>query len=270
MKVFISVDMEGITGTTLWDECNLNHSSYGRHVEQMTKEVVAACEGAIAAGATEIVIKDAHNSATNIDLSQLPEIAKIIRGWSGHPNAMVDGIDASFDAAMFIGYHSAAGIPGNPLSHTMTGNQWKIKINGEPASEFMIYSYAAAHVGVPTVFLSGDKMLCEAAKLQHPTIKTVAVKDGFGGTTINYAPKLTLKQIREVSEQALKAIKDKSFDEQQKNQLPAHFEVEISYKEHTFATRKGFYPGAKMVDALTLKFETDDYFEVLRLFAFVL
>lgn len=265
MKVFISVDMEGITGTTLWDECNLNHSTYGRHVEQMTKEVLAACDGAIAAGATEIVIKDAHNSATNIDLNQLPEIAKIIRGWSGHPNAMVDGIDASFDAAMFVGYHSAAGIPGNPLSHTMTGNPWKIKINGKLASEFMIYSYAAAHVGVPTVFLSGDRMLCEAAAEQHPNIKTVAVKDGFGGTTINYAPKHTRMQIREVSEHALKSISADS-----KITLPEHFEVEVTYKEHTFAARKGFYPGAIMVDAHTLRFETNDYFEVLRFFAFVL
>jgi len=265
MKVFISADMEGITGTTNWEECDQKSPFYARFAEQMTKEVVAACEGAIAAGATEIVVKDAHNSATNIDITQLPTNVKLIKGWSGHPYSMVDGIDASFDAVLFIGYHSAAGIPGNPLSHTMTGNPWQIKINGEYASEFMIYSYAATREGVPTVFLSGDASLCQSAIQQHPQIVTVPVKEGFGGTTINFAPSQTLTQIREKTELALKGdLKSCKID------LPRHFDVEVTYKEHVFATRKSFYPGAEKVSAQTIKFSTEDYFEVLRLFAFVL
>ncbi len=265
MKVFIRADMEGITGTTNWEECDNKSPFYARFAEQMTQEVLAACEGAMAAGATEIIVKDSHNSATNIDITKLPANVKLIRGWSGHPYAMVDGIDETFDAVMFVGYHSAAGIPGNPLSHTMTGNPWQIKINGEYASEFLIYSYAAARDGVPTVFLAGDAALCQAAVKQHPKVTTVPVKDAFGGTTINYAPALTLAQIRERSETALKGDLKAA-----KIELPKHFEVEITYKEHVLATRKSFYPGVEKINANTLKFSTDDYFEVLRLFAFTL
>ena len=147
----------------------------------------------------------------------------------------------------------------------MTGNPWTIKINGAYASEFMIYSYAAAREGVPTVFVSGDKGLCDSAQLQHPGISTVAVKEGYGGTTINLSPKLALKQIKKQSETALKVDLNAA-----KIALPKHFEVEITYKEHAYATRKSFYPGVERVGSHTLKFETDDYFEVLRLFAFVL
>jgi len=265
MKVFISADMEGITGTSTWEECDHKSPFYARFAEQMTQEVLAAIEGATAAGATEIVVKDAHASATNIDITQLPENVKLMKCWSGHPYSMVDGIDATFDAVLFVGYHSAAGISGNPLSHTMTGNPWTIKLNGDYASEFMIYSYAAAMEGVPTVFVAGDKLLCEAAQLQHANITTVSVKDGYGGRTISLSPKLALKQIKKQSETALKSDLTAA-----KIVLPKHFSVEITYKEHTYATRKSFYPGVTRVGSHTLKFETDHYFEVLRLFAFVL
>ena len=85
MKVFISVDIEGITGVTSWSETILGNSDYIQFAEQMTKETVAACEGAISMGAKEIFIKDAHDSARNIDITKLPRCAKLSRGWSIHP-----------------------------------------------------------------------------------------------------------------------------------------------------------------------------------------
>ncbi len=265
MKVFISADMEGLTGTTIWDEVDNKSPHYAFFAEQMTKEVIAACEGAFLAGATEITIKDSHATGTNIDISKLPENVKLIRGWSGHPYSMVEGIDSSYDAAMFIGYHSAAGQAGNPLSHTMTSQPLYIKLNNMYASEFLIYSYAAAYEGVPTVFLSGDQMLCEYSKALHPKLMTVAVKDGKGGCTINNPYQEMLRQIKKVSESALRQELKNA-----KASLPAHFEVEIAYKEHKTACRKSYYPGMKLVNSNTLKFESDNYFEVLRMFGFVL
>ena len=120
MRVFISADIEGTTFTTLWDETELGHNMYAAAAKQMTAEVKAACEGAIAAGADYILVNDAHDYAVNLDVNELPECVEVIRGWSGSPMGMVDGVDNSFDAAMFIGYHSAAGRCGNPLSHTFT------------------------------------------------------------------------------------------------------------------------------------------------------
>lgn len=265
MKIFISADMEGITGTTQWAECNRDSPFYAKFAEQMTKEVAAACNGAIKAGATQIVVKDSHSSATNIDITGLPEGVKLIKNWSGHPYMMVDGIDSSFDAAIFIGYHAAAGRPGNPLSHTISGIPHTITINGQPASEFMIYSYAAALENVPTVFVSGDATLCADSQMLHPKLSCVSVKTGKGNLTINESPISALKWIESRVEMALTQDLSEALVK-----LPEKFVVEITFKDHAMKTKKSFYPGIKEVDELTLRFETHDYFEVLRMIAFVI
>ena len=263
MKVFISADIEGIAATNRWAETI--GREYPAYARAMTEEVVAACEGAIAAGAEEIVIKDAHGSATNLDLSMLPEQATIIRGWEGHPYMMAQGIDRSFDAAVFIGYHSAAGSDGNPMSHTMTLAPQHVRINGKPGSEFMIYSGCATLEGVPTVFLSGDKNLCEEGRALYPWLTTVAVKEGRGLSTVNMAPKKACRLIREGVEKALrqdlKALKPV---------LPEHFEVELEYKDHHKARTNSYFPGVEQVDACTIRFAEDSYFEVLRKLKFLL
>lgn len=266
MKVFISADIEGVTGSTLWSECDCDSKHYALFAELMTQEVAAACRGAFKAGATEIVVKDSHATGTNIDITKLPEGVKLIRSWSGHPFSMVDGIDETFDAAMFVGYHSAANRGGNPLSHTMSSSTIaQMTINGKIASEFTLYSYAAALVGVPSVFLSGDAMLCEDVKDMHPKLKTVAVKDGRGGITINESPAVTQRWIEAGAEEALRCDLKSALVT-----LPEHFEVTLRYKEHRTAHRRSYYPGMTEVDATTLRFESDDFFEVLRMVAFVI
>src|SRR4029079_18577351 len=109
MKVYISADIEGTSGITNWEQDDKTHPTYQEFRERMTDEVVAACEGAIEAGAKEIVIKDAHGSGRNIIAARLPDCAKLIRGWSGHPFCMVQELDQSFDALLFVGYHAKAG-----------------------------------------------------------------------------------------------------------------------------------------------------------------
>ena len=96
MKIFLSADIEGTAGIAHWDEAERTHPDYAEFRALMTAEVVAACEGARAAGATEVVIKDAHDSGRNLILDRLPDYARIMRGWSGHPDGMMFGIDASF------------------------------------------------------------------------------------------------------------------------------------------------------------------------------
>ncbi len=264
MRIFISADMEGVTGTTLWEECDRNHPSYATFAAIMTQEVVAACKGALKAGATEVVVRDAHASGTNIDINSLPEGVKLIRQWSGHPFSMVDGIDDTFDAVMFIGYHSAANRLGNALSHTMSTAVHEIKINGELASEFMLYSYAAALVGVPTVLLSGDEMLCADSKHLHPNVITVPVKSGRGGITFNETPQTTQNWIEEGAYRALKQPFQK-----QLVSLPNDFTVDIRFKDHVKAHAKSYYPGMEQIDASTLRYRTTSYFEVLRMINFV-
>jgi D-amino peptidase len=264
MKIFISADIEGVTGVTNWDETELNKPDYAFAQEQMTAEVIAACEGALSAGASEVWVKDAHDTARNLIAARLPHEARLTRGWSGHPYMMMQQLDDSFAAAVMIGYHSAAGAGANPLSHTMTGRLAGFWINGRSASEFMVNSYTAALVKVPVVFVSGDQGLCEDASGLIPGIRSVPVKFGMGSSTTSIHPELAVRLIRKGVEEAIRAR-----SEIQPAVLPPHFKVEIRYKEHFNAFRNAFYPGARLVDPVTLQFETEDYFEVLRLVLFV-
>ena len=119
MKIFISADIEGVNNILSWDETGIDSSEYNYFRKQMTDEVRAACLGAKQAGVTDILVKDAHDWARNLILSDLPEFVKLHRGWEGCPCSMMAGLDQSFDAVIFIGYHSPAGSDGNPLAHTM-------------------------------------------------------------------------------------------------------------------------------------------------------
>ena len=119
-KILISVDMEGITGVTHWEETSRTGKDYELIRRLMTHEASAAVEGALAAGATEIVVRDAHGSARNILPDLLNENAKLLRNWSGGPKSMMEGIDETFHAVVFIGYHAKAGTPDAMLEHTST------------------------------------------------------------------------------------------------------------------------------------------------------
>lgn len=266
MKVYISADIEGITGVTTWSETEKGHSDYSIFARQMEKEVVAACKGALSAGAKEVWVKDAHDSARNIEPESLPMNTKLIRGWSGHPFLMVQELDESFDALMFIGYHSYSGSNENPLSHSMNATDVNyIKINGEYASEFLIHAYAAATVNVPVVFVSGDKGLCDEINRINKNISTLAVKEGIGASTISIHNELATQLTEKKVEEILKGNMDLC-----KIKLPDSFEVEISYSKHIKAYKASFYPGMEHKSPTSVLFKTNDYFEVLRMMSFVL
>lgn len=262
MKVFVSVDIEGVTCVTSWSETNLGNFDYVKCAEQMTKETIAACEAAIEMGATEIYVRDAHDSARNIDFSKLPKEVKIMRGWASDSDSMVSGIDQGFDAAVFIGYHAGAGYDGNPLSHTMNTSINYIKINGENASEFTLNSYIAAGYDVPVVFLSGDQMLCDTAKKFNPSIETLAVKEGRGGATVSIHPERACELIKEGVKKGLKHL------EACKLNIPSEFNVEINYKEHKDAKRATFFPGVKRIDSHTSGYTAKniDELKITRMF----
>jgi len=118
MKVCTPAQNEGTAGIAHGTEAGRTRPGRADFRALMTAEVVAACEGARAAGATEVVIKDAHDSGRNLILDRLPDYARIVRGWSGHPDEMMFGIDETFAAALYTGYHSKAGTEVNPLAHT--------------------------------------------------------------------------------------------------------------------------------------------------------
>ncbi len=263
MKIFISVDIEGVTGTTHWNEADKSHADYAEFREQMTAEVVAACEGALSAGATEIVIKDAHGSGRNIIASKLPREARLIRGWTRDPYLMMAGLDQTFHATLMVGYHSRAGSDASPLAHTITGRVANVKINDHYASEFLINAYTSGLLHVPVIFLSGDDGICQDAAAFLPGLTTVAVMEGTGNATNSIHPALATERIRDGVEAALK--KDVVAYHVS---MPSHFATVVNYKAHTIARQVSFYPNAHLVEPHTVQFEADDYFDVLRFFMF--
>ena len=263
MKIYISADIEGTTGIAHWDEADRSKSDYKEFQSQMTAEVKAACEGANQAGAKEIIIKDAHGSGRNLIVSELPENIKIIREWSGHPFSMLQGIDDSFAAAVFTGYHSRAGSDANTLAHTLREDYMYIKINGCYASEFLINAYTAAYVGVPVVMVTGDRGMCEEAKRIIPNITTVVVNEGEGSSTISIHPTKAVNKIKSTSKKALSGNFSKC-----KLKLPSKFEMEILFIDYRKAYKNSFYPGAEMLDVSTIRFQCEDYFDILRFISF--
>jgi D-amino peptidase len=264
MKIYISADIEGITDVTHWDETNLDKPESRAACEQMTAEVAAACEGAVKAGAGDILVKDAHWLARNIDHHKLPREARLIRGWTLHPLSMVQELDKSFDGVLLVGYHARGGSGGSPLEHTNDPGYVHLRINDLYASEFLVFAYAAAWVGVPVPFVSGDQWLVDQVKSINPNITTVAVKQGIGEATVNIHPDTAVESIRAAAEKALKGDLKKCLVD-----LPENFRVEVRFKEHTKARKAGFYPGATLADPFTVTFEHKDYFEVLRFFTFI-
>ncbi len=266
MKVFISSDIEGTTGITTWDETEKNAPSYGYFAAQMTKEVNAVCTGALEAGADAILIKDAHDSARNLDPSALPRQARVLRGWTGDLLCMMSGIDTdSFDAAIMTGYHSAAGCPGNPLSHTNNlKNEW-VTLNGQRMSEFTLNALMAGYFHVPVVLVTGDETLCRYAKGWIPGITTVATNRGIGGACLGRHPQEVTEEMRVAARRALTS----DFSRCQVP-MPEHFKMTIRFREHPVAYSRSFYPGATLSDAKEVSFETDDFMELLRFAHFVL
>lgn len=265
MKIYISADIEGITGTTHDDEIDARKPDYGEFRDQMTAEVAAACEGALAAGAAEVWVKDAHDTGRNILAGKLPREVRLVRGWSGHPLSMAQELDGSFAAMVMIGYHSRAGLATSPLAHTMCDVVGYIKLNDRFASEFLLHGYAASSAGVPVVFVSGDQGLCDEVAGVNPAIGTLAVKRGVGGSTINLHPAVAVEKIRTGVEGALRGDLAGC-----RLPLPDRFTLEIRYRTHVKAYQAGFYPGARVVDPFTVRFEHADYLDVLRAIMFVL
>ncbi len=264
MKVFISADIEGVAGISSWEETNHEHMRGEYFAKQMTAEVKAACEAAISLGA-EVVVRDAHDSARNMDVSTFPKEVKLVRGWAGSPMSMMETLDNSFDAVVFIGYHSAAYTSHSPLAHTMSGRKYqKITINGVIASELRINTYLSYYNGVPVVAIAGDKGVCEDAKTIDPNIHTIETQEGIGDSTLSIHPKKSIELIAEQVKNAL--TKNKKY---YSTKLPTSFDMQIEYKEISDYHRASFYPDVTKVDARTLSYKNNDFYEVARALMFM-
>ncbi|WP_296745592.1 M55 family metallopeptidase [Mesorhizobium sp.] len=265
MKVFVSADIEGTAGIAHWDEANRSHADYREFRALMTAEVVAVCEGARAAGAEEVVVKDAHDSGRNLIVDLLPDYVRIIRGWSGHPDGMMFGLAGGFAAALYVGYHSKAGTETNPLAHTTTTRISRLLLNGEVASEFTMNARCAAGYGVPSAFLAGDAGICADARAMVPGIATVETLEGAGRAANSLSPARARALIREGVAKALSGDLTELMP-----QAAESYEAVVEFCNPSDAYRASWYPGARAHGPRAVAISATDFFDIQRALRFML
>lgn len=264
MKIFISADIEGCAGTAMHNECHKNDPAYQQFADEMTDEVVAACETLHDEGVDEITVKDGHGDASNINPFQMPDDVTLIRGKSGHPYNMMFRLDSSFDGVVYIGYHAAAGDIGSPLSHTSTGNSLYIRLNGMPMSEFLLNSYTAASLGVPILFLAGDEAICSQARKIIPSLSIFSTKYGTGASVSCVSRNQVIAGIHEGIKQIFSGQWSYGL-----LPIPEKFEYQVTFKDWKRAYQMSFYPGMQKVDDFTNRFVSSRWMDIVTAHSFV-
>jgi D-amino peptidase len=183
MRVFVSVDMEGVAGVATLDQVLRGGSGYPRAQELMTEEANAAIRGAYAGGATEVLVNDSHGTMDNLFHDQLDPRARVVFG-APRPSCMVQGLTRNDDLAVFIGYHAAAGAEG-VLSHTFSSNFTEVRVNGQPVTEAEVNGLYAASYGVPIGVVTGDDQICAVAAKAFAGVTTVETKRATGWSAVD-------------------------------------------------------------------------------------
>ncbi len=262
MRVFISADIEGISGVVDGSQTSEQGFDYGRARRLMTGEVNAAVEGALAAGATEVVVNDSHGSMRNILIEELHPEAKLITG-GPKPLTMMEGIDGGFDAAFFVGYHARAGTRG-VLNHTISGKVVAgISLNGRTYGECGVNAALAGRFGVPVVLVTGDSMTAAEAQSVLPGVRTVAVKEQRARLAARcLQPEKARHLIRAAAAEAVRVAVPNGEVKPMVVGTPAVFE--IRFHNTGMADMAELVPGARRVDDLTLSFGHDDLIVAFR------
>jgi D-amino peptidase len=247
-KLFISVDLEGITGVIQPAQLGPAGFEYGLAREWMTGEVNAAIDAARAAGVTEFVVCDAHGNAQNLLIDKLPEDVRIVRGFP-RPLEMMQGIDASFDGVLLIGYHASEWNVDAVRSHTISsGRLLGIKLNGVFVMEAVFNAALAGHFGVPVLFISGDRAAVDELHKTQPQVEGVVVKEPFGfhsAMTVTPARGRVL-----IAAGVTRAIRSAAVA---RYALKTPIELEVGFKFTPDAERAAYIPGLTRVDAHVVK-----------------
>lgn len=256
LKVFISVDMEGLAGVVSSSDVSSNGPDYAHFRGIMAAETNAAIDGAFAAGATDVVVRDSHGAKQNLLPGDVDPRARLLRGQSTGPKNMMEGIDKSFDAVVFIGYHARAGTPNAILEHTSTGNVVDFSVNGVSLPEGGYNAIVAGLSGVPVVFAAGDKALVDQLRALIGSIEAVAVKEEINDAVLSLSPSQAQAKIRAGVEAAVRnRAKYKAFT------MPGPYTMILKVKQE-----RPPYKNAERVSAGEFRFSSPDFLEILNAF----
>jgi D-amino peptidase len=253
MKVYMSVDMEG--GTGIASALHMRDTGYNRMIKMLTQEVNAAIAGAFEAGATEVLVNDAHGSMTNILIEDLDERAELISG-SNKQLCQMEGIDETCDAAFFLGYHAHEGNEDAVLNHTIMGSAvTEIRRNGTVVGETAINAGIAGAYGVPVVLVAGDHILCAEAKRFLGDIETVVTKRAIDRYAARVLPPKKVQAL--IGDAAKRALARRSQIEP--HTIPAPVEFQLTTKLTSMAHMCCVFPCVERRGPKVIAVKADDY-----------
>ncbi len=256
MKVWISVDMEGIAGVNHAGPTQAGHARYPAMVDLMVAETNAAIEGALAGGATEVVVNDSHGSMFNLLPGALHPAARAIQGqkvWSMVAGA---GPDAGVDVALFIGYHARAGHPTGVIAHTYTGRPVETRLDGRPTGEYGLNALILGAWGVPVGLVAGDDTLAEEVADWLPWAERIVVKEAVGNAAAaSLHPTAACDLIRSGAERATRRA---AAGELEILRIAAPVVIEVDYAVGIHADYAALVPGSERVGDRGVRFSYDD------------
>jgi D-amino peptidase len=266
MRVYISVDMEGIGAINHPHPTDPADRRYPTSVALMVGETNAAIEGALAAGATDILVNDSHWNMYNLLPEDVHTAARVLQGqkaWSmvAGAQAGADGAGA-FDVALFVGYHARAGHGRGTIAHTYSGRPVETRLAGRPTGEYGLNALVLGAWGIPVGLVAGDDALAEEVEAWLPWAERVVVKvaDGTNSATSAH-PSVARDRVRAGAEQAVRraAAGDLSILE-----VERPVGIEVDYARGVEADHGAILPGAERVGDRTVRFVADDPVDAYR------
>jgi D-amino peptidase len=265
LKVYISVDMEGIAGVVTGDQLGPSGFEYERFRGFMTNETLAAIEGARAAGATEFVVSDSHGNGESLLIEKFPKDVTIVRAWP-RPLAMMQGIDETFAAVLLVGYHASTVNPSGVRAHTFSSATLAdVRVNGSSVSETAFNAALAGHFGVPVVMISGDDAIVKEASAVLGPIEAATVKWTYGfHSARTLTPEASCNLIREKARSAVaRASAIKPY------RVAEPVDLDIRFKSYRPAEVLAYLPIVTRTDAHSVRFHAKDMLEAARIMEFV-
>lgn len=265
LRVYISADLEGVAGAVTPEQLGPGGFEYQRFREFMTGEVLAAIEGARAAGATHILVADSHGNGQNLLVEQLPDDVRLVRSWPRRLG-MMEGVDSTFDAALFIGYHAGATNPEGVRAHTFSSaNYAAVRLNGMPVSESVFNAAVAAHYGVPVVLITGDDVAVAELQQVVAGVAGAAVKRAI---SFHSAESMTPAAARDlIRRQAEAGVRNRAAIASAAVDTPVT--LDLTFKNYRPAEVLAFLPNVERMEARTVRFVGRDMVEVAAFMAFV-
>jgi D-amino peptidase len=258
LKVYISVDMEGVAGVVTADQLIPSGFEYERFRRFMTDETMAAVRAANEAGAGEIVVSDSHGNGENLLIEAFPKNVSIVRSWPRH-GGMMAGLDSSFSAAIFVGYHASTTNPKGVRAHTFSSAHYaRVALNGNAVTEGEYNAAYAGAKGVPVIFVSGDDVAVAEIKSRLGDIETVETKKSLGfHSAETLTPEVSCEKISIGVKSALSRLHDfKPYV------IKTPVTLEITFKNYTPAELLSYLRSVQRIDSHTIRFVGKDMDEV--------